>query len=341
MSQKGNIVYFHIPQDLKTTTADLEAIGVGDFNPRNASKTALRKAVAIVTKNLWRASGKVLKAEKKKTEDTSSETSYSIVYPHVENKEYAGKTVLTVTLNKTDDSLEYIRGRQQDGSPWLDDVTNADLVRQISSLFTAETETVDHEQFRQVATRYLKGECLAISMRPDSGGVYYVDGEFTTQLTKLKRVFQEFASRSRLPLRLDMVPVYDDEGTNEAISWAAVSEFEREIQRFQGDLKGISNAGSTKRILKGRVKEGQRIMERLAAHRKHMTDRFEEFSSTMERIETGLKAIVEETHGKAVEAFDFSEALFGISEEIEAAPDTAESLAEQARQMSENITDRA
>ncbi len=261
--QKGNLIFWNI-SDVETSKTYLESMGFDA--PRNDFRTSLIKALKVYTTET--------DLKYRRFNDGNGECSFQIYEEKVEQGELEFDKIFKIILDKKDGSLS---SRRPLAGTRLED------------LYNHACETLDSNQLRNLILKVVKNECHAISMRP-SGGIYFIDDQFKDTLDRLRDLFSKFDGA-----KLQVIPVYNNDDTNDAIETAATSHLTTTIESTVEELKKKFSKGKVERsditAAKNRAKEA---MEKIDIHKENLREAYEDLSKRSRDVSERLNKTIED-----------------------------------------------
>jgi hypothetical protein len=280
MKKKGNVLFWEVPS-VVLTPEKLAEIGLGSYLPRNSFETAMIKALRKATKGGDKKYGKSI---------GEIEVTF-VVHGYIKNGiDIDLDKNLSFSVSKIDGSIAPISGDE-----------TSELYKAIREHYDEAVGTLNSEQIRTMILKKVKEDLHGVPLR-QSGGIYFVDERFDEQKQKLEEIFR------RLPdSRLHAVPVYDDQGTLDAIEDGASTEIFGEIDRLIGEIDGRIKKGElTKRQLEGRRNEADVILAKIKIHQENLRSKADAVTSKLLVVSRAIKKLLDTD---IEEPMDFMEML--------------------------------
>lgn len=281
MEKKGDLIFWEI-SEVTTTKDKLAAMGFERFVPRNDFKSAMIKALRHITKGndkLYR-----------RFNDRSESVNFGVFIEEVGEDSISLNKELVIKVDKTHGNADYSAANH--------------LADAIHDNYRTAKETLDAGQLRSLILKVVKHECYGFAMR-SGGGIYFIDRRFEDTLGRLKELFSGFPEA-----RLHIVPVYDDQGTVEALEEAVTMDVTGDINSLINDIDRRFKDGSiTKRQLEGDKDRAQKIIEKMAVHKKHLRDRYMEVSNRLVGVQKAIEGVFTKVENELVEPEDFMNML--------------------------------
>lgn len=259
----GEIVYWEI-DDFKTNLTELKQLGFEKYLPYNTPKTALIKALKVISKGNDRFY--------KRFADRAGQVRFAVVNPAVYENQDRDVDIdfnkeIVINLEK---NSGYLTCTNQGSS-------DPEFFNTIMRQYLMERGTIDTTQFRALIRKFIRNACLGVPMRR-RGGMYFVDVRHQRTLNRIHGLFEHFrqhATLYRIPLNLG------DAKTASAVHDALSHDFESEIGEliawFDGD-------NITNRSLKNRVKDVEGLKERIEFHSVNLAEKAETLKNQLEKV---------------------------------------------------------
>ena len=184
MIKRGTIVYWNIPDAVRTDSDVVERYGLTDHEPRNDSKAALVKAIKAAKKKFGWLEGEAhhrMNPQHLKPVDTVDQTIWEIHKPKIsESGETEWDLIAKVIYGKKVRSLE-IQGPEEVKQFFIDNYRHSEV-------------SLDNVQVAQILKRSVMRhgarDCCGIAMRI-TGGVYFVPADRQSQLDNVTEFLKE------------------------------------------------------------------------------------------------------------------------------------------------------
>ena len=277
--KKGELIFWEI-SDFNTTKEKIEDMGFGDLVPRNDYRTAAVKAIRRLTKGKERMY--------RKFNDNAKSVSFGVFLENTFQDDISLEKDMIVHVNKSTGRLDF-------------SCKNQDAIDTFKTDYEHAQKTLDATQFRALVLRVIRRECYGISMRK-GGGIYFVDSRFEKTKGRLEELFSVFSQTCKLHL----VPIYDDKGTVEAIEHAASQDITTEINAIFAKVKESMKKGSlTRRGLDGRIKEADKIIEKVAVHEGNLRTQLHDVELRVKGIKAAFEKLKDDATRVAMDPEDF------------------------------------
>lgn len=306
MRRIGRQVWWSVADAFETDSLKLESMGFGKFAPKNAPRAALLKAIKIIKKRLGlQAEGSVpkLRADHERFIDDADKCSIAITRPRVVNEELDGYDIIcTCKIDKNTGNLEL-----EHGPNFFD----AD---ELKREYLKQRNVVTGQQFSQIVKLIVIGNdsnhfspvcCHGVSMRPYSGGLYFVDERYQDRLNKVRELFL-----AHTDCRFDATPLYDEDMESvDAVDFAASTELRNHVERFTARLKTEGALGLTERELNGKKKKAAELIARIKIHAERATSAAAEVTAKADMLTSILNTRVADAESKKVAPFNLDTAM--------------------------------
>lgn len=290
MKKRGVQVFWSIAQHVECDPQMPKTFFGDDYRlPVNNAGSALSKAVKELVRELLADLGhhmtmdEVTKALRSRgvTYKDSGERAILIVKPVVVGGSPVFKNVCDVSVNKKHGTeLEFNHTKRD---PSISDADYEEVVTKLKAKWQHQRLVYDRTQIANLVSRFVRGTdrecCHGVSLRPRSGGVYYVAAKYENNLERVKAFFQALQmSYPRSDLTLTITPIYDEEAWNEAIeigaSYDMANELQTFIEKFERDMK---SGVMTKRMLKSRVNAATEMRNLVERQRDALQSKADDF----------------------------------------------------------------
>lgn len=286
MKRKGDMLFWEI-SDVATTKEELIKLGFDRFVPRNDYRSALIKAIKKVTKGddkLYRRFG-----------EGSGECKFGIFAETVSGDELNISREIGIILNKTTGELRPIRP---------EDVESR-MYQTIAEEYKEASKTLDSNQFRALVLKVVKSEGYAVAMRK-GGGIYFVDERFDGTVSRLEQLFGAFEGKARL----SRVPIFDNAGTDEALSHAISEDISDDISTLIAEVEErYKNGTITHRQLEGDMNRADEIVKKYKIHSENLRARSVSINVKIQKVVETLKSCKDRVEQGIVSTEDFATAL--------------------------------
>jgi len=276
--KKGNLIFWEI-DGLKVTPSELVAAGLGDYVPRNDYRSALIKALNLHVKS------DSTKRLKQKFDDAGDTASWSIFV-----KDDAARDVsreMTINLNKVSGRIDFAGGTEA-------------IQEAITQLYKDEQGTINTVQFRAMLINAVRSRLHGIPMKR-SGGIYFIDNRFEKEREWLAGIFTKFPQ-----IKLMAMPVYDDQGTLDAIAEGAKFDIFSDIESLINDVENKFKEGTiTKRTLASRKEEAVKILEKIEIHRENLSVEIGAVTERLTKVRGALEAVTTKVEDGVIDPEDF------------------------------------
>ena len=287
MNRKGHLIFWEI-SELTTSKDHLASLGFDRFVPRNDYKSAMIKALKKVTKGddkLYR-----------RFNDKSDSVSFGIFAENIEGGDISIDREYVIRVNKVHGEVE------------MDAAVHSPLLDRLIEQYEKGRETLDSSQLRSLVMKIVRRECFGLPMR-SSGGIYFIDTRFEGTLDKLRELFSAFPHHAKLHI----VPVYDDQGTKDAVQDAAALDVTGSVESLIADInKRFKDGTITKRQLEGDKERMERIVERMVVHKNNLREAYLELSNKTVDVQKAINLVITNVENNLIEPDDFMSALKGI-----------------------------
>lgn len=268
MMKRGSIVFWNIPEIVKTDSDMVSDYGLTDHEPRNDSKAALIKAIKAAKKKFgWYEDEKHhrMNPQHLKPIDTVEQTVWEIHKPRLGETETEWSLIARVIYGKKERSLE-IQGSDEVKQFFIDN-------------YRTSAVSLDNTQVAGIINRAINRHspscCAGVTMRV-SGGVYFVPADRQRQLDNVG------AFLSAIGGTLYQCPLYSDsDATIESVTATEITtELSREIDRLRSETQSLNG-----RMLETRI---DRVNDLAAKARLH-SDRLR---SSYTRIDSDIRTLL-------------------------------------------------
>lgn len=267
-TKRGSIVFWNIPEIVKTDSDVVERFGLTDHEPRNDSKAALIKAIKAAKKKFGWYEGEAhhrMNPQHLKPIDTVEQTVWEIHKPRLGETETEWSLIARVIYNKKERSLL---------------VDGSDEVKQFFiENYRTSAVSLDNTQVAGIINRAINRHsascCAGVTMRV-SGGVYFVPADRQSQLDNVGAFLNAIGGT------LHQCPIYSDSDATieSATATEITNELSREIERLRGETQSLNG-----RMLETRI---DRVNDLAAKARLH-SDRLR---SSYTKIDSDLKTLL-------------------------------------------------
>jgi len=306
MKRRGSLVWWAVGDRFQTTKQRLQELGFEDITPANDFRTSLIKAVKKVKKDMGLDHG-LTGFPKANTQhhrylDTPERCEICIYKPTVVDGEPYYVKLCKCILDKDSGHLDVD----------VLDIAFAHRVDALRNEYRIQREAIDAVQFRLLVKKLIVGtgqmSCNGISMRPVSGGVYYVDARFDDRFNAVRELFRNIDTAGGY-CRLDSVPIFNTTETAEALEYATTIEIKNAITKFEEKLAAEVKKGMSPKRLAGRKREAEGLISRIRTHSENLTASAEAFNATTENYIKVMNDRIVAAAGKTVEPFDLGQAI--------------------------------
>ncbi len=261
MKQIGNLIYWEM-SEVRTSPEDLSMIGITSFLPRNDYKSALIKALKEFTRKTSKFP--------KRFNDHADSVMFTVFFESIEGDDLTLEKQITIKLDKATGILQGADG--------------TDLLR----LYDQEKKSINTQQLRTILLKTLAHDCYSVSMR-NGGGIYYIKKEYEEKMVEIKNKFAQVEGVS-----FHVVPIYDDNGSLEAVSNATAADLESEIQTILGTIQREFEKGdlSSKR-LEGKTEQIDEVMIKLKVHKDSLREKYNDLEKRLQEIDRTVQSNID------------------------------------------------
>lgn len=297
MKLKGNIVYYSV-RDFNIPTEKLEqalselGFEPDDFIPRNDFKSALIKALKTVNKN-YAGEGD----QRYNRLDDGNYSTFTVYELKPNGYDLDLNKQLTIRLDKTHGNTEIISQTASEA-----------FVQNIRTLYEQEKDSLNSQQFRRTVLNVIEKDCRGFKVRP-GGGVYFISPAFDGGRLKLQELFKRF----REHMEFSSIPVYDDEGTVDALKTASSADMFSQIESLKRDIeKDFKTGVITSRRLENDKNKAKDLIDRIKTHGEYLREESVKHSAKLSRVMAALDEAITKVESGNVEPTAFSDLLKDI-----------------------------
>lgn len=284
--KKGDLIYWEV-SDMSVDPTVLADLGFEAYVPRNDYKSAMIKALRIVTKGndkLYRKKEDAHFVVFAVFSQVSTSNDISI------NKEFAFK-VNKKTGEVTSDDPDFSGFYFDSG---------------LKSAYDSSKATLNSEQIRSMLSKSIKKDFYAVSLK-SHGGVYFVDQSKTDAAQeKFRTLFNAFPEQ----MRLRIMAIHDDKNSVEAVEGAVADEVFSEIEALiSGIDKDFKEGVITRKKLENDKAEAEKILEKIQVHANNLSSKLKSIKDKIGTVSTALAKVTADVESGIVEPEDFMKML--------------------------------
>jgi len=298
MKKRGVQVLWSIASDVECSPELAEKYFGDNLPPENDAGSALSKAVKEFTTELLAEVGlhemsadeitKALRGRGVKYKDRGTRA-FAIVKPFIENDKPVFKIICDVECVKK--SGTYLTFNIDKKDPDISDEEFERVSKIIQEKWQHQRGVLDRTQIASMVTKFVRrtgvNTCNGVSLRPRSGGVYFVANRHQDKLESLGQFFDELGFGKA---DLIQTPIFDEESWNTLIENGAVYdttvELEKFLKKFQDDM---NNGGLTKKAIKAKMDKANDLREQIVLQEDALWRRAAEFKSKSKLIFQALE----------------------------------------------------
>ena len=277
--RRGTMIYWEV-KDFEATREQLEALGFGNYAPRNKARAALIKALKKITKGEQEFY--------RRFADEPTSVRFAVVNPEtVQTRDHAGKANIDIEfhkrivihLDKKTENLTIVSG---------DDMTFFNAIQRV---YYRERETLDAQQFRAFVTRVVLEVGRGVPMRT-AGGIYFIDNRKAEVLDKLTQIFDQYPGTSTLY----KVGLYGDPDSMVALQEAVSTDIASEIDTMIREMSGDTGEPMTPRMVQTRKDRLDEVLGKVEFYRNVLSNRSAELKTRAEQLKAAVTAYTGTTH---------------------------------------------
>jgi len=264
---KGWITLVTIPTDCETSVGMAIDAGFKSHIPRNDASAAFTKSV-IATKAKFDTGETRNPPKHHRYPCPAGYIKVAIVRPRMSHGEYWSEDFCVAVYEKKV-SRVYVEAKNRTEEVEAFEIElRAEFNRQLRE------EILNHDQIRNTFNSAVHS-CRPISLRP-SGGVYWVDNDFSDDL---KRITEFFSS---VGATVSLIPSFDNAETNQVVSSqlesSVISQYVSFVEKFDREIK----TGMSEKVYQNRMSEMQKLIKEIGYHTELLSEKAKEFQTKAE-----------------------------------------------------------
>ena len=273
MEKRGCLVWWHIPLSVRADSEIVNRFLLGDYEPRNDSKTALQKTVVSAKSKFgWgeEETKNRMNPMHIRPTDNPDETVWEIVKPIKDGTLDTGLNLIArATYNKRTKTM-VIKGSD-------------DVKQFFSENYSVSSNTLDNNQVAAIVNRAINGYgrsgCMGIVMRV-TGGIYFVPDFRRKELDNVSEFLKAVGGK------LHQCSLYND--SDEALEDASASELRKELKSEIDRLRN-ETASLNGRALRTRIRRIDSLKNKATVHIKSLKDSYDSVSREINILLTTLE----------------------------------------------------